>query len=188
MLDMKAVAEKAVRVLIYLCVFVLGYFVITGVVKLFNAADTGVWNPGDGPGKYEIRSDMLMKAMNFVGSCEPDAAAQTWAEGLKQRSAAMQYAVMSKSLKASYAQQLESTYPNWVTGVSSPWIGQYALVSRQQTDANNYTYRIRFATELSTGPVGNYDAVLTITRDGGYWRVIQVEADPALDMYTGFKR
>lgn len=187
-MDMKGVLDKAVRVLIYASVFALGYFIITGLTTLFRAAETGVWNPSEGPGKYEIRSGLLMKAMGSVGSCEPEAAAQTWAEGLKQRSAALQYAVMTESLKASYATQLEDTFPNWVTGVSSPWIEQYALVSKQQMDANNYSFRIRFATATSAGPSGSYDATLSVTMEDGYWRVAKVDADPALDAYTGFKR
>jgi hypothetical protein len=187
-MGMKGAVERAVRVLIYACVFVLGYFIITGLTTLFGAAETGVWSSNEGPGKYEIRSGLLMQAMGSVGSCEPEAAAQTWAEGLKERSAAMQYAVMTESLKASYARQLEDTFPNWVTGVSSPWIEQYSLVSKQQADPNNYTFRIRFATATSAGPVGSYDATLSVTKDGGYWRVAKVDTDPSLDAYTGFKR
>ena len=40
--------------------------------------------------KYEIRSRLLMEAMDYVGVCDPEKAVDVWAGGLMQRSAAMQ--------------------------------------------------------------------------------------------------
>ncbi|MGI6327455.1 MAG: stalk domain-containing protein, partial [Dethiobacteria bacterium] len=51
---------------------------------------------------------------------DPDAAVKTWAEGVKTRNGALQYAVMAPELKEeSYSDFVKM---NWSTGTSSPWI------------------------------------------------------------------
>jgi hypothetical protein len=179
--------DKTVRVLICLCVFVLGMFAVSAIGELLTSAQTGEAFAGEGPDMYEIRSRLLMQATDATGACSPEKAAQIWAEGLKQRSAALQYAVMAKALKDEYARQLGNTFPNWVTGVSSPWIEQYNLVKKEQIDNNTYRFLIRFATATSSGPAGSYDARLTIAAQGDYWRVSMVEEDEGLKVYTGFE-
>lgn len=111
---------RAVQILIYACVFLLGYFALSAIGSIFFAkpAESSAGNAGPDP--YEIRSRLLMEAAGSVGVCAPQDAAHVWAEGLRERSAALQYAVMTKALQDEYAAQLETTFPNWVTGVSSP--------------------------------------------------------------------
>ncbi|MDF2865941.1 MAG: hypothetical protein K0R72_759 [Clostridia bacterium] len=65
--------------------------------------------------KYEIRSDLLITAMDNLGVFKPEDAASIWSNGLKMRSAAMQYSVMNSKLKVEYKNQLEENFPNWVT-------------------------------------------------------------------------
>lgn len=137
--------------------------------------------------KYEVRSQLLTEAMDKVGVCSPEEAAKVWAEGLEMRSAAMQYSVMDKALKDKYAKQLEKNFPNWVTGVSSPWIQNFETV-RKEDMGNESSIILSFDTETSTGPAGKYKAVLTIKHEGDFWRITDINADPGLYPYTGLSK
>ncbi len=138
------------------------------------------------PNDFEVRSRLLMEAMHFVGVSSPKDAALVWSEGLKARSAALQYAIMSAMLKEEYARQLNETAPNWVTGVSSPFVSDYRITS---TDAISKTFQritVRFSLATSTGPAGEAPAVLDISQEGYFWRIISIDADEALFPYTRF--
>ena len=100
---------------------------------------------------YEVRSRLLMEAMEKAGVCEPEDAALVWASGLDMRSAALQYAVMDAQLKAEYARQLEETSPNWVTGMSSPWIESYSIEKIKRPGRDSRIIRLVFSTASSTG-------------------------------------
>jgi hypothetical protein len=155
------------------------------IAIVFLCMPAGAPAAAEEPDKFEIRSGLLAEAMGFVGSCSPDGAAGVWAEGLKRRSAAMQYSVMSEQLKKIYATELEETFPNWVTGVSSPWIEKYEII-QNRIDAENYCFHIRLSTATSSGPAGDYDAVLLVGWESGFWRITEVVTEEELKVYTGF--
>ena len=136
--------------------------------------------------KYQVRSELLMDAMNEVGVCSPEGAAEVWAKGLRRRSAALQYSVMSTELKEDYASQLEDSAPNWVAGQSSPWIQSFEIVSAEQSGEGLYVIELVFSTMTSTGPAGEHRAVLTIARDGDFWRITKISAEPELYPYTRY--
>jgi hypothetical protein len=94
---------------------------------------------------------------------------------------------MSKILKEQYAKQLESSFPNWVTGMSSPWIENYKFTKSERFGDNKYVYNICFSTKTSTGPAGDYNAVITVEKEGNFWRITKIETDKGLYAYTGFK-
>ena len=133
-----------------------------------------------------IKARLLAEAMDYVGVCSPEAAADVWAQGLMRRSAAMQYAVMDDDLKARYAKALETTAPNWVTGVSSPWVSQYAIISQEDTHPGTVDLALDIETATSTGPAQTLRAMLTIQYHDGFWRITSIQADEALSAYTGF--
>lgn len=137
--------------------------------------------------KYEVRSELLMDAMNMVGNHTPQSTAKVWAEGLKMRSAAMQYAAMASELKEEYAGQLEKNAPNWITGMSSPWISNYKILNVKKLDTNSNIVEIMFYTLTSTGPAGDYKAILTIKKEGEFYRIVKIWADKELYPYTRFK-
>lgn len=173
----------------YICTAILILaLILADACILFPRGSAGAATaPEGGPDKYEIRSNLMMGAMGRVGSCSPGGAAGTWAEGLRLRSAALQYAVMSEELKRKYAADLEETFPNWVTGVSSPWIASYQITGNS-IDGDNWCYHIRFSTETSSGPAGDYDAVLIISFEDPFWRVTEIVTERELDAYTGLRR
>jgi len=136
--------------------------------------------------KYEVRSQLLMRATDEIGVCSPEAAVEVWANGLKMRSAALQYSVMGKDLKDKYARQLEKSSPNWVTGISSPWVDSFEIIRTEKLDESCYIFELRFYTKTSTGPAGEYDALLTIGQDAGFWRITNIAIDNELYVYTRF--
>lgn len=181
----QAMKDPITKALVFVAVFLLGFVVISAVGSVFGWEPFSVFSAGQ-PDKYEIRSRLLMDATDEVGACSPEQAARVWADGLKGRSAALQYAVMTKALKTEYAMQLEKTFPNWVTGMSSPWVDSYEIVKADQTDADTWKVVILFHLKTSTGPAGDYFAYLDVIKDGGYWRIIKVATDRELSAYTGF--
>ncbi len=138
------------------------------------------------PIDYEVRSQLLVEAMNYVGVCCPEDAAAVWAEGLKNRSAALQYAVMSKPLKDKYARQLNETAPNWVTGISSPFISDCRIVNTEAVSNTLQRVMLRFSLATSAGSAGEALAVLDIMKEGSFWRIENIDADEALYPYTRF--
>lgn len=169
-----------------LIIFVLGCFFVLSFVLLKKDTEAravfSVWSGN----ACETKNALLMEAMRYVGSCTPEDAAKTWAEGLKQRSAALQYAVMSDMLKTEYAKRLETTTPNWVTGMSSPWVDSYTIKKLEDGNAKSKVAELIFTLATSTGTAGKYTASLLLTLENGFWRVSGISMDEALYPYTGF--
>jgi len=46
-------------------------------------------------------------------------------------------------------------------------------------------FRLVFSTATSSGPAGDDNTVLTIAKDGDFWRIIQISADQGLYPYMG---
>lgn len=167
----------------------LAFFVLfNGVAWVLGWDRVSVFAASEAMDKYAVRSQLLKEATNSVGSCDADSAAQTWAQGVKQRNGALQYAVMTRQLKEAYASDLETTFPNWVTGISSPWVDSFKVLSIRETKDDVFTAKLQFVTATSTGPYESYNAVLTIVNEDGFWRVDQVQTEPGLLPYTGFEK
>lgn len=104
--------------------------------------------------KYEVRSDLLLKAMDYLGVCSPEEAVNIWSNGLKMRSAAIQYSVMTSKLKLEYKADLEKTFSNWVTGMSSPWVDSFQIIKTEKKVDDSYVFSVKYITKTSTGPAG----------------------------------
>lgn len=190
---MRIIATRKVNTLATVTVAALIVIVIALYV-LVNAVSTERINAGDGDvaeaigqaDKLKMRSELLAEAMKYVGVCSPEGAVDTWVAGMIKRSAAIQYAVMNDTVRAEYAKHLEKNAPNWVTGVSSPWVSGYEIVKSESPDENTRVVKITVRTETSTGPAGNFNAILTVTREGDFWRLSKLALDEGLYPYTGF--
>lgn len=132
----------------------------------------------------QVKEAMLMAALDEVGACSAEDAVLLWAKGVKLRNAAMQYAALSRELKRQYSKAWERTAPEWVTGVSSPWISRYEIVGERR-EYGVYTYALELTAKTSTGTAGVYAAQLTVEKDGGFWRITRIDMDEALKAYTG---
>jgi len=93
---------------------------------------------------------------------------------------------MSTNLKEEYALTLAQTFPNWVTGMSSPWISGYEITETEQID-DSYVYNLVLSTATSTGGAGDYNATLIIAKEDNFWRIINIKTDKRLYPYTGFQ-
>jgi len=152
---------------------------VLGNTRAYVAANSG--------SAYPVRNQLLLEALNFVGVCDRESAATVWAEGLKRRNAAMQYSVMNSELREEYAAQLETAFPNWVTGVSSPFIKSYEILKTTPLGNARAEIVLEFTTATSTGVAGAHRATLTVERDGPFWHIVDIDADDELFVYTGFK-
>ena len=165
-----------------LCFF--GVIIIFCAAFLLNGGTLPVFTSSNDD--CDVKSLLLLQAIDEVGSCNPEAAARTWASGLEKRSAALQYVVMSKELKGKYFGQLKKASPNWVTGVSSQWVNSYEITSVEHMGDKTSIFTLKFLLATSTGPAGEYSAVLTIEKQGDYWRIVKISADEQLYPYTLF--
>ncbi len=181
------IKSKKRLVATFIGLFVLIAVVINGIGYVLDLKYVSVFAAARQIDKYQVRSELLMDAMEDVGVCCAEDAANVWASGLKKRSAALQYSVMTTELKKVYAKQLDSVFPNWVTGVSSPWVDSYKITKTEKVNENTYIFNILFSTKTSTGPAGDYSAILTVIKEDGFWRVTKIDADKQLYAYTGYK-
>ncbi len=128
-----------------------------------------------------------MAASHYTGVCTPEQAADVWAAGLMQRSAAMQYTGMTRALKEDYAAQLDALGSNWVTGMSSPWVAGYTVTQAGCSDDTHAEMALRFETVTSYGPPEFYDAKLWLTREDSFWRVERIWIEEGLYPYTLYR-
>ena len=94
---------------------------------------------------------------------------------------------MSSELKAEYIKQLEENSPNWVTGISSPWVDSFKIIGVEHIGDNTSIFTIQFKLMTSTGPAGEYQAMLTVQKQGNYWRIIRISYDEALYPYILYR-
>lgn len=165
-------------------IFLTAAVVINIAGYIFDCRYLSVFSAAGAADKYEVKSRLLSEAMDDIGVCSAKDAALVWAKGLYIRSGALQYSVMSKELKREYERLLEKNAPNWVTGVSSPWIESYSVESIRDLNGRSIV-SIVFSTLSSTGPAGEYEAELSIAREGAFWRIEDIDAEKALSPYMG---
>ena len=170
-------------IFILAAVLVMAILYAGGLIK--SAEHPSAFTAAYGQDETQVRNTLLLQAMDVLGACEPKQAAEVWAQGVKQRNAAMQYAVMCQSLRKTYLQTLEQTAPYWVTGVSSPWVASYTVEDVTPASEETYTVRLIFSLATSTGPAGNYSARLDIAREGEFFCIQKINPDKGLRAYTG---
>ena len=84
---MKRLSMRAITgMLAVLCLIIL-FINILGLV--FDYRYISVFAAAEDADTYEVRSRLLMEAMEDIGVCSPEQAALVWAKGLKMRSAAL---------------------------------------------------------------------------------------------------
>ncbi len=90
-----------------------------------------------------------------------EAAAYDWAEAIKTRNGAWQYALMDEQLREQYLSKFEEN--NWVTGFSSPWVEQYT-VNREEDETDDVNFIIKFDWYTSDGYQYSNFAYLTVSK------------------------
>jgi len=171
--------RKTVMIICVLaCISLLTGVMHNGMVSPEITAAPGQVDP------YKTRAELLMDAASYIGVCMPEQAAAIWVKGLEQRSAALQYVVMTDALKKKYAQQLDALRSNWVTGMSSPWVNGYTITEIKKPDDTHAEIGLIIETMASHGRPEYYRARLRLVREGDFWRIEQIQADEGLYWYT----
>lgn len=120
-------------------------------------------------GEVEIENSRILMLERALEPKEPYAAAKAWAEGVRTRNGALQYAVMSQNLKEVY-------YPiftglGWVTGVSSPWVENYEVTEKYRLDND----KVVFTYSDSTKSTFSTEEYITVNHFNGSWLVSAIE-------------
>ena len=93
-------------------------------------------------------------------------AANTWAESIKMRNGALQYALMAPSLQSEkYA---EYAAMNWSTGASSPWVKEYTVAEKGEQKEGVYLYQIEYVyTDSTQSTTKAYENIVVEKNDTG---------------------
>lgn len=128
---------------------------------------------------------LLEDAIDNLGTVSPEKAIEVWSKGLKDRSAALQYSVMTDQLKEIYKKSLDDNgYEFWVTGVSSPWVENYEIIDQTESNDESYVYKIKYNTKTSDGDY-NFNVSLTLVKEGDFWKISDINGDKDSEAYTG---
>jgi hypothetical protein len=132
--------------------------------------------------EMEAQKNQISLLENVLASKSQLAAVQSWAEGVKMRNGAWQYAIMSPELKkAQYDNFVES---NWSTGVSSPWISEYKITEKFMIDKDTYRYEVLFTYTDSTKSIFKNREIITVKNIEGTWLLTSIEKIEATGAIT----
>ncbi|NLM37123.1 MAG: hypothetical protein GX202_03235 [Firmicutes bacterium] len=120
-----------------------------------------------------VLTAQIQRLEEFFVPEEPRAAVETWAEGVKRRNGAWQYAVMASALKKEAYEEFAAL--NWSTGTSSPWVESYLVTESFRTDGEKYRYTVEFKYTDATGNATYAKTYVTVEREGQKWVVSALE-------------
>lgn len=116
---------------------------------------------------------LFKESINEFGAASPEDAVDIWAKGVKTRNGALQYAVLSKSLKAKMEDSLNNT--SWITGASSPWIDSYKITEYKKINCITYKAIINFHLMTAKLDAGYVNAELTIEKSSKHWVISKIK-------------
>lgn len=122
------------------------------------------------PQKVDTQAAALERALAAKDSVS---AAQTWAEGVKTRNGALQYAVMTPELKKENYQELSEG--NWSTGTSSPWVETFEINEISIIDDQMVKYEVVFTYTDSTRNTFTMREYITVKLIDQNWYVSSIE-------------
>lgn len=99
-------------------------------------------------------------------------AVNSWAEAVKQRNGAWQYAVMTPELKVTSLEDFTSM--NWTTGTSSPWVKEFKVKKIAEAD-QSIRYSVTFTWTESTGSLSDSVIFVTVQERDDVWLVSLLE-------------
>ncbi|MPM81669.1 hypothetical protein SDC9_128726 [bioreactor metagenome] len=99
-------------------------------------------------------------------------AINSYAEAVKMRNGAWQYAIMSPELKKENYEGFVSF--NWVTGTSSPWIESYEIKEQYKSN-RTFRYEVDFTCTDSTNSKFTQKVYVTMKEFDGTWLVSAIE-------------
>ena len=121
----------------------------------------------------EIQKSRINLLEQALAAKDPFTAAKTWAEGVKTRNGALQYAVMSPELKEEMYDNFVQL--NWTTGTSSPWVKSYEISEKYRVDNETYRYEVKFIYTDSTSSTFSMIKYITVSMHENNWLVSSIE-------------
>jgi hypothetical protein len=102
----------------------------------------------------------LLSFMTGLQVDEPKQAVELWILGVKNRSGAVQYAMLSPSLQKNSRRKFEQSH--WVTGQSSPWVSNFRLNKVEKLSQSKMRYTITYDLETSYANFGSGQKIITV--------------------------
>ncbi|MGE5389741.1 MAG: hypothetical protein ACM3PE_01630 [Deltaproteobacteria bacterium] len=136
------------------------WLILAGIVLLVAGAAVSIYRTVKHDDWLTERRIELLEAA--LAPRTPDLAAYSWAEAIKTRNGAWQYAIMDDNLRAEYLEQFEET--NWVTGFSSPWVEKYRVIRESVDEKGNVTFKVEFDWYTSAGYAYSNSGTLTVSK------------------------
>ncbi|MBB6733946.1 copper amine oxidase N-terminal domain-containing protein [Cohnella zeiphila] len=137
-------------------------------------------NTGGGDQGQQQEIQLLQQAL---APATADEAVQTWAESVKSRNGAAQYAVLSATLQGETVQTYKDL--NWVTGLSSPWVASYDVSKPAQAANGSSVYTVVFKLADSTGDAGSGTVKVTVSAKDSKWFIGGLQMTDGADNLGG---
>lgn len=125
------------------------------------------------PDNTQVSDSRVVGLEEAVAAKEAVSAARTWAEGVKTRNGALQYAAMAPELKKDWYQKLMES--NWTTGTSSPWVEKYEVIEKSKIDDETIKYEVIFTYTDSTKNTFLMREYVTVKKQDGNWHISSLE-------------
>lgn len=124
--------------------------------------------------EISVLKQQIDKLEEAFAAEQPQSAVRTWAEGVKKRNGALQYAMLTPGLKAKMFGELSAN--RWTTGTSSPWVDRYEIIA-QKVAPETAQFAVEFTYTDATGSTFTKTENVTVTKLGGYWHVSAVNEE-----------
>jgi len=119
----------------------------------------------------DLRIANLERALAPKSSLE---AVNSWAEAVKTRNGAWQYAVMNPALKERFYEELSSM--GWSTGTSSPWVKSFDVKELGKTGDGADRYSVTFTWTDSTNATSKSTDYVTVKNVDDVWLLDSIAA------------
>lgn len=118
----------------------------------------------------ELRIRLLEEAL---APESPEEAATQYAEALKKRNGAWQFAIMAPALREQKLSEFEEL--NWVTGTSSPWVEQVEVDEGQQVDEQTWRFEVTIVYNTSTNNPFESKLIVTVNNIDDHWFISSID-------------
>jgi hypothetical protein len=117
-----------------------------------------------------IREERLEMLERSIVPKTPNATIALFAEAVKSRNGALQYALFSGESRVGLTKSMENSH--WVTGVSSPWVETYKILSQKELIKHKrMEFIVEFDLATSTGKAGKDAARVTVEKIDDRWYI-----------------
>jgi hypothetical protein len=126
------------------------------------------WNNKKKTIEIKVPENRLLRAQidSFLYGLQPEQpkeAAEWWVKGIKSRTGAVQYAMLSPALQKQTRAKFEKI--GWLTGASSPWIDHARFVKVNKVSDVKVQYTLEYELITSEGSHGKQQKAVTVEKN-----------------------